>query len=90
MKLTNVLSMMNWLILMKIKHLNEPTWNDFKKFIVWRSGKTTERDEIDSNRKDSPLKIAKGAIVMDNSEMNLEDQFHTILQLAKDRIAGRV
>ena len=50
----------------------------------------TERDEIDSNRKDSPLKIAKGAIVMDNSEMNLEDQFHTILQLAKDRIAGRV
>ena len=50
----------------------------------------TERDEIDSNRKDSPLKIAKAAIVMDNSEMNLEDQFHTILQLAKDRIAGRV
>ena len=49
----------------------------------------TERDQIDSSRKDSPLKIAEGAIVIDNSELNLEDQFHIILQLAKDRIAGR-
>lgn len=50
----------------------------------------TERDRIDSSRENSPLKIAEGAIVIDNSEMNLEDQFHIILQLAKDRIAGRV
>ncbi len=50
----------------------------------------TERDEIDSTRKDSPLKIADGAIVIDNSETNQEDQFHILLQLAKDRIAGRV
>lgn len=50
----------------------------------------TERDEIDSTRKDSPLKIAKGAIVIDNSETNQEDQFYILLQLAKDRIAGRV
>lgn len=49
-----------------------------------------ERDEIDSTRADSPLKIAEGAIVIDNSDMNLEDQFHTVLQLAKDRMAGRV
>ena len=49
-----------------------------------------ERDHIDSTRKDSPLRKAKDAIEIDNSEMNLEDQFHTILQLAKDRIAGRV
>jgi len=49
-----------------------------------------ERDEIDSNREDSPLKVAEGAIIIDNSEMNLEDQFHIVLQLAKDRIAGRV
>ena len=48
-----------------------------------------ERDQIDSNREDSPLKVAEGAIVIDNSEMNLEDQFHIVLQLAKDRIAGR-
>ena len=50
----------------------------------------TERDQIDSNRKDSPLKVAEGAIVIDNSETNQEDQFHILLQLAKDRIAGRV
>ncbi|MEZ4875527.1 MAG: (d)CMP kinase [Flavobacteriaceae bacterium] len=50
----------------------------------------TERDEIDSTRKDSPLQIAKDAIVIDNSETNQEDQFHILLQLAKDRIAGRV
>jgi cytidylate kinase len=49
-----------------------------------------ERDYIDSTRKDSPLRKADGAIEIDNSEMNLEDQFHTVLQLAKDRIAGRV
>lgn len=49
-----------------------------------------ERDHIDSTRKDSPLRKANDAIEIDNSEMNLEDQFHIILQLAKDRIAGRV
>lgn len=49
-----------------------------------------ERDHIDSTRKDSPLIKAKDAIAIDNSHMNLEDQFHVILQLAKDRIAGRV
>ena len=50
----------------------------------------TDRDQMDSQRAESPLKIADDAIVIDNSEMNLEDQFHMILQLAKDRIAGRV
>ncbi|UAB80524.1 (d)CMP kinase [Marixanthomonas sp. SCSIO 43207] len=49
-----------------------------------------ERDRIDTTRKDSPLQKATDAIEIDNSEMNLEDQFHIILQLAKDRIAGRV
>jgi CMP/dCMP kinase len=50
----------------------------------------TERDQMDSQRAESPLKIGDDAIVIDNSEMNLEDQFHMILQLAKDRIAGRI
>jgi len=49
-----------------------------------------ERDHIDTTREDSPLRKAFDAIEIDNSEMNLEDQFHSILQLAKDRIAGRV
>ncbi|MCH9659979.1 MAG: (d)CMP kinase [Bacteroidetes bacterium] len=49
-----------------------------------------ERDYIDSTREDSPLRQAKDAIVIDNSDMNLEDQFHVLLQLAKDRIAGRI
>ncbi|OAB78152.1 (d)CMP kinase [Cochleicola gelatinilyticus] len=49
-----------------------------------------ERDHIDSTREDSPLRKADDAIEIDNSEMNLEDQFHIILQLAKDRIAGRI
>ncbi|MBK5214145.1 MAG: (d)CMP kinase [Flavobacteriaceae bacterium] len=49
-----------------------------------------ERDHIDTTRKDSPLLKAEDAIKIDNSEMNLEDQFHTVLQLAKDRIAGRI
>ena len=49
-----------------------------------------ERDEIDTTRKDSPLVKATDAIEIDNTETNIEDQFHTILQLAKDRIAGRI
>lgn len=49
-----------------------------------------ERDHIDTTRKDSPLIKANDAIEIDNSEMNLEDQFHVVLQLAKDRIAGRI
>lgn len=49
-----------------------------------------ERDRIDTTREDSPLRKAENAIAIDNSDMNLEDQFHIILQLAKDRIAGRV
>lgn len=50
----------------------------------------TERDHMDTTREDSPLIKAADAIEIDNSEMNLEDQFHIVLQLAKDRIAGRV
>ncbi|TDI69333.1 MAG: (d)CMP kinase [Bacteroidetes bacterium] len=50
----------------------------------------TERDNIDSTRQLSPLKQADDAIEVDNSEMNISDQFHMILQLAKDRIAGRI
>ena len=49
-----------------------------------------ERDLMDTTRKESPLIKAEDAIEIDNSELNLEDQFHIILQLAKDRIVGRV
>ncbi len=49
-----------------------------------------ERDFMDTNRKDSPLKKAVDTIEIDNSEINQEDQFNIILQLAKDRIVGRV
>lgn len=49
-----------------------------------------ERDTIDTTREDSPLIKAHDAIEIDNTETNVEDQFHTILQLAKDRIAKRI
>jgi len=49
-----------------------------------------QRDYIDSTRQDSPLIRAAGAIEIDNTHTNKDDQFHIILQLAKDRIAGRV
>ncbi len=48
------------------------------------------RDAMDSQRAISPLIVPKGAVVIDNSEMNPHDQFNMILQLAKDRIYGRV
>ena len=49
-----------------------------------------KRDLMDTTREDSPLIIANDAIAIDNSETNEEDQFHIILQLAKDRVAGRI
>ena len=49
-----------------------------------------KRDLMDSTRVDSPLLKANDAIEVDNSETNREDQFHIILQLAKDRIAKRI
>ncbi len=49
-----------------------------------------ERDFIDTTRDDSPLVKAQDAIELDNTFTNKDDQFHTILQLAKDRIAGRI
>jgi cytidylate kinase len=44
------------------------------------------RDYIDSTRKDSPLIKANDAIEIDNSELTLEQQFNTVLSLAKEKI----
>jgi len=49
-----------------------------------------KRDFMDTTREDSPLVKANDAIEIDNSEINQEDQFNIILQLAKDRIVGRL
>lgn len=48
------------------------------------------RDTMDSSRAVSPLIVAEGAVVIDNSEMNQSDQFQMILQLAQDRIYNRI
>lgn len=45
-----------------------------------------ERDHIDSTREVSPLKKADDAIVFDNSELGIEEQFERILKLAKETI----
>lgn len=46
----------------------------------------TTRDHIDSTRKDSPLIKAEGAIEIDNSNLTIEEQLQTILELAKSKI----
>ncbi|WP_281846834.1 (d)CMP kinase [Olleya namhaensis] len=40
-----------------------------------------ERDYIDSHREDSPLVQAEDAIAIDNSDLTLEQQFNTVLNL---------
>ena len=45
-----------------------------------------ERDHIDSNREDSPLKQAKDAILIDNTNLNREEQLAMILALVEQRI----
>ena len=44
-----------------------------------------ERDEIDSNREHSPLKQAEDAVLIDNSNLSLTEQFEVIKTLAKLR-----
>lgn len=44
----------------------------------------TQRDYIDTNRKDSPLVKAEDAIEIDNSHMSKEEQFDMILGLIKE------
>lgn len=44
------------------------------------------RDEIDSNRKDSPLRQAADAVVLDNTNTTEEEQFKIVKDLALARI----
>jgi cytidylate kinase len=43
------------------------------------------RDYIDSNREESPLRQAKDAIVLNNSNMSREEQLEEVLEWVKDR-----
>lgn len=44
-----------------------------------------ERDHIDSTRASSPLIQTKDAVVVDNSDMSIEEQNDLVLELAKER-----
>ena len=46
----------------------------------------TERDRIDSTRKESPLRQADDAVVLDNSHMTLEQQNEWLYQLYLSRV----
>ena len=45
-----------------------------------------KRDRIDSTRKDGPLRQAPDAVVLDNSEITMEEQNAFILQLFEEKI----
>ena len=45
-----------------------------------------ERDRIDSGRLNSPLKAANDAIIIDNSFLTRDEQFHQALELALEKI----
>ena len=47
-----------------------------------------ERDRIDSTRENSPLAKAKDAIVFDNTNMGLKEQYERVFNIAKQRIAS--
>ncbi|WP_010229109.1 (d)CMP kinase [Gillisia marina] len=49
----------------------------------------TDRDHLDTTREDSPLVKAEDAIEIDNSALNIEEQFQKILQLSQDTIAAQ-
>lgn len=45
-----------------------------------------ERDRIDSTRKESPLRQAKDAILLDNSNLNQEEQLEIVYNLALEKL----
>ena len=45
-----------------------------------------ERDHIDSNREESPLRKADEALVLDNSNLTREEQLEWVLNLVKERL----
>ncbi len=47
-----------------------------------------ERDHIDSNRADSPLRQAEDAVVIDNSNLSKKEQLAMVSALVKQRIKG--
>ena len=44
-----------------------------------------ERDSEDSNRKDSPLRVADEAIVIDTSDLEINEQTHKIIDIIKNK-----
>ncbi len=44
------------------------------------------RDYIDSNREFSPLRKAKDAVVVDNSNLTVKEQMKIVLKLVKEKI----
>jgi cytidylate kinase len=45
------------------------------------------RDGIDSNRKHSPLKKSGEAVLVDTSDLNIEEQVDKVIRLAKSKLA---
>ncbi len=45
-----------------------------------------ERDERDKNRKESPLKQAEDAVLIDNSNLSLEEQQAVLMKLFQERV----
>lgn len=45
-----------------------------------------ERDYIDSTRAESPLRKAEDAILLDNSQMSMEDQFNWIIEKMRSKM----
>lgn len=53
--------------------------------IFRRFSRTESRDYIDSHRETSPLRQAEDAVVLDNSDMTLQDQMVWIKKLVEER-----
>lgn len=45
-----------------------------------------ERDRLDETRKESPLRRAKDAVLLDNSEMTVDEQMEWVMKLIEERI----
>ena len=55
-------------------------------FNFYMAEEIKERDEKDKTRKDSPLKIAKDAIIIDTTNMSIDEVVERIYKIAEEKI----
>ncbi len=66
------------------RRLQELTQKGLRSSLAEITADISRRDEIDASRSNSPLKAAADAVILDTSDLSIEEQVEFVLKLVKD------